>query len=239
MDRDQSDLLRAASMYSSSAREAGGFSRGAGVYAKAASPRRLRDDDEAPGKTPSKTWQNFPVEDFATWNGLVRTAINKPRRVAEFIHAVIRPIAEAKPNAAHRAIADMERHVGVTVVTQNIDNLHQEAGSTIVHEGYGSLFEVHASAVFISLLLTRRECGSFIAFVAPRNHARHGWLVDTDRAAADGSSCRERCWQSARWLASGFAGCIFPKSCCLAMRWPEPAWSDAHSSRSREHCDLP
>jgi len=98
---------------------------GAGVSAESGIPT-FRDD--------GGFWRHFPVEEFASWRGLVRTAIRRPRRLAEFIHAVLHPIAAAKPNAAHRAIAAMEKHVGVTVVTQNIDNLHQEAGSTVVHE---------------------------------------------------------------------------------------------------------
>ena len=121
---------------------------GAGVSAESGIPT-FRDDEGF--------WQHFPVDEFATWKGLVRTAIRQPRRVAEFIHAVLQPIAVAKPNAGHRVIAEMEKHVGVTVVTQNIDNLHQEAGSTIVHEIHGSLFEVVTRRGRFVGLLSRRQ----------------------------------------------------------------------------------
>ena len=105
---------------------------------------------------------------------------NKPApRLAEFIHAVLQPIAVAKPNAGHRAISEMEKHVGVTVVTQNIDNLHQEAGSTIVHEVHGSLFEI----------VTRR--GRFLRLLSRRQLLRMAERLD--ECAAAGSCCRGRC----------------------------------------------
>lgn len=102
-------------------------------------------------------WQRFSPEEFANWAGLLKTAATQPRRFADFVLAVLEPIANAEPNAAHRAIADLERHVHVTVVTQNIDGLHQAAGSTVVKEIHGTLFElVNASGRFVRLV-DRRE----------------------------------------------------------------------------------
>jgi NAD-dependent deacetylase len=72
----------------------------------------------------------------------LRTALTRPQLVAEFVLNVVDPIAKAAPNAAHQAVAALERHVTTSVVTQNIDGLHQSAGSTAVHEIHGSLLEV-------------------------------------------------------------------------------------------------
>lgn len=53
---------------------------------------------------------------------------------------------EAKPNAAHIALAAMEQHGNLTaVITQNIDDLHQQAGSKVVHELHGSLKRFHCT----------------------------------------------------------------------------------------------
>ena len=144
---NDADSLALAASCLRSAREVVVFT-GAGVSAESGIPT-FRDDEGF--------WRHFPVEQFATWNGLIRTAIRQPRRVAEFIHAVLRPVALAKPNAGHRAIANLEKHVGVTVVTQNIDNLHQDAGNTIVHEIHGSLFEVVTRRGRFVRLLSRRD----------------------------------------------------------------------------------
>lgn len=87
-------------------------------------------------------WQRFPPEQFATPHGLIAAATRMPHRAAEFVLALLEPIAAAEPNAGHRAAAALERHTRVTVVTQNIDGLHQAAGSTTVWEVHGSAFNV-------------------------------------------------------------------------------------------------
>lgn len=84
-------------------------------------------------------WDEFPPDQFANWAGLTRLAAKDPRRLGEFVLAVIGPIAKAKPNAAHVAIANWQQRCPVTVVTQNVDGLHQRAGSKTVHEVHGSL----------------------------------------------------------------------------------------------------
>ncbi|HVP11608.1 MAG TPA: Sir2 family NAD-dependent protein deacetylase [Phycisphaerae bacterium] len=87
-------------------------------------------------------WDRFPPEQFATPHGLLATALRHPRLVAEFLLGLIEPIAAADPNGGHLAVAELEKRAHVTVVTQNIDGLHQDAGSTKVHEVHGSLFEI-------------------------------------------------------------------------------------------------
>lgn len=87
-------------------------------------------------------WTEFPPEEFATREGLIDVAKRDPDRFWQFLCAVIGPLADAEPNAAHRAVANLERHGEVSVVTQNIDGLHQDAGSQRVYETHGSLREV-------------------------------------------------------------------------------------------------
>src|SRR5262245_29474469 len=128
---DTETLARAASWLRGARRIA--VFTGAGVSAESGIPT-FRDD--------SGLWQKFPPEQFACWDGLLKTALTEPRQLAEFLVAVIEPIAQAQPNPGHRAIADLEKHVPVTVITQNVDGLHQEAGSTTVREVHGSFFEV-------------------------------------------------------------------------------------------------
>jgi len=106
---------------------------GAGISAESGIPT-FRDADGF--------WDQFPPEEFATWDGLIGKLISEPRQVARFAWHVIDPIARAEPNPAHRAAAVMEQHTNVSVITQNIDGLHHEAGSTNVWELHGSLLEV-------------------------------------------------------------------------------------------------
>lgn len=106
---------------------------GAGVSAESGIPT-FRDDDGF--------WQRFPPEQFARWDGLLQTAAVRPAQLAEFLQAVLEPIATAKPNAAHQAIAELEQRTATTVITQNVDSLHQAAGSSRVREVHGSFFQV-------------------------------------------------------------------------------------------------
>ena len=87
-------------------------------------------------------WQRFPPEHYATWNGLLTTVLTQPLSVAEFVLNVVEPVAKAEPNAGHHAIVRMEQRVKTTVITQDIDGLHQTAGSNEVLEVHGSLLEV-------------------------------------------------------------------------------------------------
>ena len=102
-------------------------------------------------------WSQFPPEQFATWNGLLKTAATRPRHLAEFLLALLEPVARATPNPGHRAIEQLEHHTCVTVVTQNVDGLHQEAGNTVVHEIHGSLFEIVTLSGRFVRLVSRRE----------------------------------------------------------------------------------
>ncbi|MCA9073853.1 MAG: iron dicitrate transport regulator FecR [Planctomycetaceae bacterium] len=105
---------------------------GAGISAESGIAT-FRDDDGF--------WRRFPPEEFANWSGLMKTAATQPRRFGDFLLAILEPIAHAEPNAGHQAIAELEQHVNVSIITQNIDGLHQSAGSTAVKEVHGTLFE--------------------------------------------------------------------------------------------------
>lgn len=106
---------------------------GAGMSAESGIPT-FRDTDGF--------WQRFPPEQFASWRGLLQTALTDPHSVAEFVLNVVEPIAKAEPNAGHLAVAQLDHRAKTTIVTQNIDGLHQSAGSQDVLEVHGSLLEV-------------------------------------------------------------------------------------------------
>jgi NAD-dependent deacetylase len=86
-------------------------------------------------------WSEFTPARFATWPGLLISLVSTPKKVAQFLIGVLEPIVQAKPNAAHNAIHKLEEVKKVTIVTQNIDRIHQRAGSTNVVELHGTLFE--------------------------------------------------------------------------------------------------
>ena len=83
-------------------------------------------------------WENFKVEDVASIEGWYAN----PKLVLDFYNARRAQLADVKPNAAHRAIAELENEYDVTVVTQNVDNLHERAGSTRIIHLHGELTKV-------------------------------------------------------------------------------------------------
>jgi NAD-dependent deacetylase len=87
-------------------------------------------------RSPTGIWARFDPLEYGSINAFRRD----PERVWEFYGARYRMLSEAEPNAAHRALAELERRglVG-TVVTQNIDLLHERAGSRDVIEVHGSI----------------------------------------------------------------------------------------------------
>jgi NAD-dependent deacetylase len=91
-------------------------------------------------RDPGGLWERFDPERFGTWTGLAQEAMTHPDALAEFLAALRATIAHARPNAAHRALAELQ-HAGLVnaVITQNVDGLHQDAGSTDVIEIHGSL----------------------------------------------------------------------------------------------------
>jgi NAD-dependent deacetylase len=83
-------------------------------------------------------WENFRVEDVASIEGWRQN----PELVQEFYNTRRMQLAQVRPNAAHLAIAELEKDWQVTVVTQNVDNLHERAGSTKIIHLHGELTKV-------------------------------------------------------------------------------------------------
>lgn len=83
-------------------------------------------------------WENHRVEDVASIEGWY---VN-PSLMLEFYNQRRAQLSQVRPNAAHLAIASLENEWDVTVVTQNVDNLHERAGSTRVIHLHGELTKV-------------------------------------------------------------------------------------------------
>ena len=86
-------------------------------------------------------WDKYPVEDVATPEGYRRN----PQLVTDFYNARRMQLLTVEPNEGHRLVAELEKRYEVTVVTQNVDNLHERAGSTHVIHLHGELTKVTSS----------------------------------------------------------------------------------------------
>lgn len=86
-------------------------------------------------------WANYRIEDVCTPEALARNRA----LVIEFYNKRRRELLAARPNAGHEAIAALERDFAVEVVTQNVDDLHERAGSTHVTHLHGELRKLRSS----------------------------------------------------------------------------------------------
>lgn len=85
-------------------------------------------------------WDKYPVMDVASADGFARN----PALVHQFYNTRRRELLATEPNEAHRLIARLEQFWRVAVITQNVDNLHERAGSTDVLHLHGELMKVRA-----------------------------------------------------------------------------------------------
>ena len=86
-------------------------------------------------------WENYPVEQVATHEGWEAN----PTLVTNFYNMLRKKLNAAKPNEGHRLIQQLEQAYDVTVITQNVDNLHERAGSSRVIHLHGELAKVCSS----------------------------------------------------------------------------------------------
>ena len=86
-------------------------------------------------------WEEYPVAKVATHEGWLAD----PTLVTNFYNMLRKKCWGVQPNEGHRLVAELEKYFDVTVVTQNVDNLHEMAGSTNVVHLHGELMKVCSS----------------------------------------------------------------------------------------------
>ena len=86
-------------------------------------------------------WEDYPVEQVASHEGWEAN----PTLVTNFYNMLRKKLYAAQPNDGHKLIKTLEEHYDVSVVTQNVDNLHEKAGSRHVIHLHGELSKVCSS----------------------------------------------------------------------------------------------
>ncbi len=86
-------------------------------------------------------WDKYPVEQVATPEGYAAN----PELVIRFYNERRKQLPDVKPNGGHQGVAELEKYYDVTVVTQNVDNLHERAGSSKVIHLHGELTKMCSS----------------------------------------------------------------------------------------------
>ena len=104
---------------------------GAGISAESGL-RTFRDSDGL--------WEGYEVTEVAT----PRAWRKDPKLVLDFYNMRRRDVLKAEPNAGHLGLAELERDFDVHIITQNIDDLHERAGSTSVMHLHGEIFKMRS-----------------------------------------------------------------------------------------------
>jgi len=135
---------------------------GAGVSAESGI-KTFRDSDGL--------WENHNVQDVATPEAFERN----PELVLRFYNERRKNIAQVKPNEAHEELVRLESKFDVDIITQNIDDLHERAGSTRVMHLHGEIFKMCSSAD----KSLSYPCHKNISFgdIAPDGHQLRPYIV--------------------------------------------------------------
>ncbi len=105
---------------------------GAGISAESGIPT-FRD--------PGGLWDQFDPDEIGTTGGIIATVMRKPELIRDFFLQTAVIFEQARPNPGHFGLKALEElRLLKAIITQNIDNLHQEAGSSNVIEVHGNLF---------------------------------------------------------------------------------------------------
>src|SRR5215469_5477931 len=104
---------------------------GAGISAESGL-KTFRDSDGL--------WEGYEVTEVAT----PRAWRKNPQLVLDFYNMRRRDVANANPNEAHLGLAELEKDFDVHIITQNIDDLHERAGSTNVLHLHGEIFKMRS-----------------------------------------------------------------------------------------------
>jgi len=104
---------------------------GAGISAESGL-RTFRDSDGL--------WEGYNIEDVAT----PRAWRRNPQLVLDFYNERRKDVLAAQPNAAHKILAELESHFDVYVITQNVDDLHERAGSKKVMHLHGEILKMRS-----------------------------------------------------------------------------------------------
>ncbi len=86
-------------------------------------------------------WEKYRIEEVATPEAWA----TNPALVQEFYNARRKQLSEAQPNNGHKGLVELEQYFNVQIVTQNVDNLHERAGSSSVLHLHGELMKMRSS----------------------------------------------------------------------------------------------
>jgi NAD-dependent deacetylase len=138
-------------------------------------------------------WMKYPPETYAYPEGIVSVLRQHPRALADFVCDFYSALLNARPNQAHLALTLLEKsNVLQAIITQNIDNLHQESGSRSVIELHGNAFRIRCNGCGKTFSLEKERIAEFTKLLAKERDSRLGVMRVISRYFPRCAHCGER-----------------------------------------------
>ena len=116
-------------------------------------------------------WENHDVMEVASPEGFARN----PELVLSFYNQRRKQLFEANPNAAHKLLASLEENYAIQIITQNVDDLHERAGSTKILHLHGELRKIRSTGIASHIIDWQDDL--FLGDVCPYGHQLRPHIV--------------------------------------------------------------
>jgi NAD-dependent deacetylase len=122
-------------------------------------------------------WEKYDPEIYAHTEGLVSLFRTHPEKIADFLIDFYAVLLEARPNFAHLALGVLEKNnILTSVITQNVDNLHQSAGSRNVIELHGNAFRIRCMRCSKTITLEKERTKEMLELLKINRNSHLGLL---------------------------------------------------------------
>lgn len=154
-------------------------------------------------------WEGYQVEEVAT----PRAWKKNPALVLQFYNERRRNVLESKPNAAHLFIATLEKTYEVQVITQNIDDLHEQAGSSSVLHLHGEIFKMRSEKADAPILDIRHDIN--LGDCAPDGAQLRPHIVWFEEAVPEMANAIQLAKQADLFIIIGTSLVVYPAASLL------------------------
>lgn len=154
-------------------------------------------------------WEGYQVEEVAT----PRAWKKNPALVLQFYNERRRNVLESKPNAAHLFIATLEKTYEVQVITQNIDDLHEQAGSSSVLHLHGEIFKMRSEKADTPILDIRHDIN--LGDCAPDGAQLRPHIVWFEEAVPEMANAIQLAKQADLFIIIGTSLVVYPAASLL------------------------
>jgi NAD-dependent deacetylase len=150
-------------------------------------------------------WEQYRVEDVATHEAYLRN----PELVLNFYNERRRQLFQVKPNEGHRQLVRLEEKYDVQIITQNIDNLHEQAGSTHVLHLHGELTKARSDRNN-NLIIDIGDRDIHLGDKAPDGAQLRPHIVWFGEAVPNSEPASEMCEQADYFIVVGTSMNVYP-----------------------------